>query len=145
MWAVARCDFAYLRGRIACNRRPFVSTTLMMRTVLVLALTVVGCGAETFERAFWVWHRAQPLTTEEKDALAKQLDAGHLLTYVGDGHTAYRRGSTCIDRKVDAIFCHESQLVDTGEWFREWLRERANDVGKVVGVPFAESFRRLDL
>ena len=25
-------------------------------------------------------------------------DSGHLLTYDGDGHTAYRRGSTCIDR-----------------------------------------------
>jgi len=53
--------------------------------------------------------------------------------------------TTTIDRKVDAIFCHESQLVDTGEWFREWLRERSNDVGKTVGVPYAESFRRLDL
>jgi pimeloyl-ACP methyl ester carboxylesterase len=39
---------------------------------------------------------------EWAQALAKQLDAGHLLTYVGDGHTAYRRGSTCIDRNVDA-------------------------------------------
>ena len=39
---------------------------------------------------------------EWAQALAKQLKAGHLLTYVGDGHTAYRRGSTCIDRKVDA-------------------------------------------
>lgn len=35
-------------------------------------------------------------------ALADELDAGHLLTYVGDGHTAYRRGSSCIDGAVDA-------------------------------------------
>jgi pimeloyl-ACP methyl ester carboxylesterase len=35
-------------------------------------------------------------------ALASELDAGHLLTYVGDGHTAYRRGNGCIDRAVDA-------------------------------------------
>ena len=27
--------------------------------------------------------------------------SGRLLTYVGDGHTAYRRGSGCIDRAVD--------------------------------------------
>ena len=53
--------------------------------------------------------------------------------------------STTIDRKVDAIFCHESQLVDTGEWFREWLRERSGDVGRAVGVAYAESFRRLHL
>lgn len=39
---------------------------------------------------------------ESAKALAAQLDAGHLLTYVGDGHTAYRRGSDCIDKAVDA-------------------------------------------
>ena len=39
---------------------------------------------------------------ESAKALARQLDAGHLLTYVGDGHTAYRRGSRCIDEAVDA-------------------------------------------
>lgn len=30
-------------------------------------------------------------------SLAAQLTSGHLLTYEGDGHTAYNRGSTCID------------------------------------------------
>ena len=39
---------------------------------------------------------------EWAQALADELDAGHLLTYVGDGHTAYRRGSECIDEAVDA-------------------------------------------
>ena len=39
---------------------------------------------------------------EGAQALADQLDAGHLLTRDGDGHTAYRQGSTCIDRAVDA-------------------------------------------
>ncbi|GAA4977800.1 alpha/beta hydrolase [Yinghuangia aomiensis] len=34
-------------------------------------------------------------------ALAQQLDSGHLLTYDGDGHTAYLRGSACIDTAVD--------------------------------------------
>lgn len=34
-------------------------------------------------------------------ALSKELDSGVLLTYVGDGHTAYRRGSSCIDNAVD--------------------------------------------
>jgi pimeloyl-ACP methyl ester carboxylesterase len=33
--------------------------------------------------------------------VARQLDRGRLLTYVGDGHTAYHRGSSCIDRAVD--------------------------------------------
>lgn len=34
--------------------------------------------------------------------LAAQLDSGHLLTMNGDGHTAYLRGSTCINNAVDA-------------------------------------------
>ncbi|MGZ4595461.1 MAG: alpha/beta hydrolase [Actinomycetes bacterium] len=33
--------------------------------------------------------------------LAGELDAARLLTYDGDGHTAYRQGSDCIDRSVD--------------------------------------------
>ncbi|CAL9502372.1 Carboxylesterase A [Streptomyces sp. enrichment culture] len=34
-------------------------------------------------------------------ALAGQLDSGVLLTYDGDGHTAYGRGSTCIDNAIN--------------------------------------------
>ncbi|MGW2170551.1 alpha/beta hydrolase [Streptomyces sp. NPDC001705] len=35
------------------------------------------------------------------EALAGQLSSGRLLTYEGDGHTAYGRGSTCIDSAID--------------------------------------------
>ncbi|WP_407675142.1 alpha/beta hydrolase [Phaeacidiphilus oryzae] len=35
-------------------------------------------------------------------SLAGQLSSGRLLTYDGDGHTAYSRGSTCIDNAIDA-------------------------------------------
>jgi pimeloyl-ACP methyl ester carboxylesterase len=35
-------------------------------------------------------------------SLARQLQSGHLLTRDGDGHTAYTRGSACIDDAVDA-------------------------------------------
>lgn len=34
-------------------------------------------------------------------SLADQLDSGLLLTYDGDGHTAYTRGSSCIDAAVN--------------------------------------------
>jgi pimeloyl-ACP methyl ester carboxylesterase len=34
-------------------------------------------------------------------SLARQLQSGELLTYDGDGHTAYNRGSTCIDHAVE--------------------------------------------
>ncbi|MBV2357885.1 alpha/beta hydrolase [Streptomyces sp. J2-1] len=34
-------------------------------------------------------------------SLARQLTSARLLTYVGDGHTAYGRGSTCIDSAIN--------------------------------------------
>jgi pimeloyl-ACP methyl ester carboxylesterase len=39
---------------------------------------------------------------EWAEALAAQLDSGILLTYEGSGHTAYRKGSECVDDAVDA-------------------------------------------
>lgn len=50
-----------------------------------------------------------------------------------------------LERKIDALFCHASQLTETGEWFREFLRRSAEEAGRAAGVPFAEAFRRLDL
>ncbi len=34
-------------------------------------------------------------------SVAGQLDSGRLLTFEGDGHTAYRRGSKCVDTAID--------------------------------------------
>jgi LmbE family N-acetylglucosaminyl deacetylase len=48
-----------------------------------------------------------------------------------------------IETKIDALFCHESQLVETGDWFREFLRELAEEGGQAAGVRYAEGFRRL--
>lgn len=41
-------------------------------------------------------------------SLAAQLDTGRLLTMNGDGHTAYLRGSTCIDGAVDAYLLQDT-------------------------------------
>ncbi len=38
---------------------------------------------------------------EWAQALAEQLDSGVLLSWDGEGHTAYGRGSSCVDNKVD--------------------------------------------
>ncbi|MEY4137223.1 MAG: hypothetical protein RL205_1351, partial [Actinomycetota bacterium] len=37
-------------------------------------------------------------------ALSNQLSTARLLTYVGDGHTAYGNGNRCIDSAVDTYF-----------------------------------------
>ena len=41
-------------------------------------------------------------------SLADQLKSGRLLTMNGDGHTAYLRGSTCIDGAVDAYLLQDT-------------------------------------
>jgi LmbE family N-acetylglucosaminyl deacetylase len=53
--------------------------------------------------------------------------------------------TTTLDAKIDALFCHTSQLVDAGDWFRDFLRERAEVDGRAAGVRYAEGFRRITL
>lgn len=53
--------------------------------------------------------------------------------------------SATLERKIDALFCHASQLTETGEWFREFLRASAEEAGRAAGVPYAEGFRRISL
>jgi LmbE family N-acetylglucosaminyl deacetylase len=48
-----------------------------------------------------------------------------------------------LERKIEALFCHKSQLVETGEWFRQFLRDSAEAAGRAAGVTYAEAFRRL--
>ncbi|KOV68409.1 alpha/beta hydrolase [Streptomyces sp. MMG1121] len=39
-------------------------------------------------------------------SLSRQLSSARLLTYVGDGHTAYGRGSACIDTAINTYLIH---------------------------------------
>jgi LmbE family N-acetylglucosaminyl deacetylase len=48
-----------------------------------------------------------------------------------------------LERKIEALFCHASQLVETGDWFREFLRDAAEVAGRSSGVTYAEAFRRI--
>ena len=51
-----------------------------------------------------------------------------------------------VDRKVDALLAHESQVTGDGiRFFREWLPREAEEAGAKIGVAHAESFRVLDL
>lgn len=48
-----------------------------------------------------------------------------------------------IERKIDALFCHRSQLPDADDGFRGFLRDRAEQEGPAAGVRYAEGFRRI--
>jgi LmbE family N-acetylglucosaminyl deacetylase len=80
------------------------------------------------------------------DQLAEGLDVHH----VGAVYLSATMEPNCwvdisdvLERKIDALFCHASQLTETGEWFREFLRERAEEAGGAAGVRYAEAFRRI--
>lgn len=45
-------------------------------------------------------------------ALSSQLSSGRLLTYDGDGHTAYGRGSACIDSAINEYLLHSTPPAD---------------------------------
>jgi hypothetical protein len=37
-------------------------------------------------------------------ALAEQLENGHLVSYEGEGHTAYNKSNSCVNDTVDDYF-----------------------------------------
>jgi LmbE family N-acetylglucosaminyl deacetylase len=48
-----------------------------------------------------------------------------------------------LERKIDGLFCHASQLVEAGDWFRDFLRQSAEAAGVAAGIKYAEPFRKL--
>jgi LmbE family N-acetylglucosaminyl deacetylase len=53
--------------------------------------------------------------------------------------------SSAIDAKAAAVACHASQIGEAGEWLRDAVRETADNAGRVVGVRYAEAFRKVRL
>lgn len=51
--------------------------------------------------------------------------------------------TSTIDAKANALACHVSQVGEAGEWLREAVRRRAEEAGRIAGVPFAEAYKRL--
>jgi LmbE family N-acetylglucosaminyl deacetylase len=52
---------------------------------------------------------------------------------------------SALERKAQALLCHESQLGDAGEWLRSAVEQRARDAGARSGHRYAEAFRRIVL
>jgi LmbE family N-acetylglucosaminyl deacetylase len=50
-----------------------------------------------------------------------------------------------LDRKIDGVLCHASRLAEAGDWLRQFLRERAEQLGAGTGARYAEPFRRITL
>jgi LmbE family N-acetylglucosaminyl deacetylase len=50
-----------------------------------------------------------------------------------------------IDRKIDALKAHASQMRDPWDTFQARMREHEADEGRRIGTAYAEAFRRLDV
>jgi LmbE family N-acetylglucosaminyl deacetylase len=92
------------------------------------------------------------------DAVAPAAGNPHYFPDAGPAHTVaevYLSGtlepsvwvdvSDAIETKLDAVFCHKSQIPDGTDAFRAYLRDRAAEGGSQAGVPCAEGYRLLRL
>ena len=80
-------------GEVLCNAWPAKSTRVPapVKAVGSPDILVVGTTGDPATPYQWAVN------------LAKELPNGHLLTYVGEGHTAYNKGSMCVNDAVDAF------------------------------------------
>ena len=51
--------------------------------------------------------------------------------------------TSTMERKIEAVSCHVSQLADAGDWLASALRDGAGLAGQEVDVAYAEPFRRI--
>jgi LmbE family N-acetylglucosaminyl deacetylase len=50
------------------------------------------------------------------------------------------------ERKIQALYCHKSQVGIPSDGERvKWWRQRYEEAGKKIGVPLAESFKKVEL
>lgn len=79
-------------GEVTCGRWPVppVRPQAPLRAAGAAPILVVGTTGDPATPYAWA------------QALADELESGRLLTWQGEGHTAYARGSQCVDDAVDA-------------------------------------------
>jgi len=142
-------------GTAASLRREIVATIRSVRPAVVLCPdpTAVFFGDSYFNHAD---HRTAGWAT--LDAVSPAAANPHYFPDAGPPHRVGRVllsgtlepdvwvdiGAT-LEAKIDALYCHRSQLDEAGEFLREALTHRAEEAGELAGVRYAEGFRGLTL
>jgi LmbE family N-acetylglucosaminyl deacetylase len=63
-----------------------------------------------------------------------------------DNPDTYIDVTATFERKLQALYCHRSQVGSPEDTERaRWWRQRYEEAGKKIGVPLAESFKRVQL
>jgi LmbE family N-acetylglucosaminyl deacetylase len=64
------------------------------------------------------------------------------LWIMGPGDRPHKEDITAtLDRKIEALLCHQSQVGEDAERIATWMRQRFAEVGKEAGYGAAESFK----
>ncbi|HWU45530.1 MAG TPA: alpha/beta hydrolase [Humibacter sp.] len=79
-------------GDIGCATWPYTSTATRAPIHASGAAPIVVVGTTNDPATPYVWAKN----------LASELDSGHLVTYHGQGHTAYNKSNACVNNAVDA-------------------------------------------
>jgi pimeloyl-ACP methyl ester carboxylesterase len=83
-------------GGTLCEAWPFPATRERVAIAAEGSADILVIGTTNDPATPYVW----------AVALADQLENGHLVTYEGEGHTAYTTGDECVLGVVDAFFIH---------------------------------------
>ncbi|WP_309710088.1 alpha/beta hydrolase [Pseudolysinimonas sp.] len=81
-------------GGTLCEAWPFPATRERVAIAAPGSADILVIGTTNDPATPYVW----------AVALADQLENGHLVTYEGEGHTAYTTGNACVQGVVDAFF-----------------------------------------
>ena len=77
-----------------CLSWPFASTRERVEITAAGSAPILVVGTTDDPATPYIW----------AEALAKQLQNGHLVTYKGEGHTAYNKSNACVNGAVDDFF-----------------------------------------
>jgi pimeloyl-ACP methyl ester carboxylesterase len=79
---------------VSCAEWPFPPTRVREPIVAAGSADILVLGTTNDPATPYVWAQA----------LAEQLENGHLITYNGEGHTAYNKSNDCVNDAVDDFF-----------------------------------------
>ncbi len=83
-------------GDISCANWPFTSTLKRGPIAAAGSAPILVVGTTNDPATPYVWAQN----------LARELQNGHLLTYTGEGHTAYNKSNSCVNNTVDDFLIH---------------------------------------
>lgn len=81
-------------GGTSCAQWPFPATRVREPIAAAGSADILVIGTTNDPATPYVWAQR----------LAEQLENGHLVTYQGEGHTAYNKSNACVNNAVDAFF-----------------------------------------